>query len=281
MTIKSILIHLDDSPDCATRLETAVWLSHAFDAKVSGLHVYRADQLNLGMPPTYNAQGMTNAADNLILENRHQLQTEKNTIEEQIQHFNARYQQDIHWQSVDGKLSECLAAHSCYHDLTIVSRNCAQEDLLDELFEAAANLAQKSPNAVLMLPEGFRSPVQIQEPLVAWNGSRESARAVHEALPLLRKAKLVDIIDGRDADNRDEQESIAEYLQLHSVSSIRLAPKRLSNDPSKNIIQYLEQGRNDLLVIGAPAHHRIRDIISGSSTRQVLKHSPVPVLLAS
>jgi nucleotide-binding universal stress UspA family protein len=121
--------------------------------------------------------------------------------------------------------------------------------------------------------------------LVAWDGSREAARAVHDALPLLRRAREVSVLVAdpeRLATKIGEKPGadLAAHLARHGLP-VRVEVVKSGGRPLGEILlAQVEEERADLLVMGGYAHARLRELVLGGTTRHVLTHASVPVLLS-
>ena len=129
-------------------------------------------------------------------------------------------------------------------------------------------------------PQGFGRRV-----LVAWDGGREAARAVADALPLLRAAEQVEVVTV-DAAKRfsiveaEPGTAITAHLVRHGVKA---SLARLTRGPLSVADLLLNRAADhgqDLLVMGAYAHSRLRDLVLGGVTRHMLKHMTLPVFTA-
>jgi nucleotide-binding universal stress UspA family protein len=120
--------------------------------------------------------------------------------------------------------------------------------------------------------------------LIAWKGTAEAARAVHDAIPLLRKAtsvRLVTIQHGSHLDRSLDQS--AERLVRHLSSfGVRTRCSALLRDGPDGdaLLEHVKEWSTDLVVMGAFGHSRVRERILGGATQTMLRHSPVPVLFS-
>ena len=130
---------------------------------------------------------------------------------------------------------------------------------------------------IILVPDDWVARPALGHVLVAWNGSAPSARAARAALPLMRMADQVTVLDGTGA--RRAAAPLREWLQRHDVSC-RWVPFAPGDDVAQAI--HAEAGRLgvDLLVQGAWGRGRTRERLLGGVTRHSLHHSRVPVLLA-
>jgi nucleotide-binding universal stress UspA family protein len=151
------------------------------------------------------------------------------------------------------------------------------EDLLESiLFGSGRHL--------FLVPHENSARTAFDRVLVAWNGSREAARAMAEAMPYLQKAKEVAvlIVDdssvavsptrlGRDAVN---------HLKHHGVNASLIQTKPQDGDVGATLIAEAKRLKADLIVMGGYGHSRLREWLLGGATYRLLHEAPVPLLLA-
>jgi len=136
---------------------------------------------------------------------------------------------------------------------------------------------------VLLVPEGKRGKLSLANVVVAWNGSRESARALAEALPYLHRAKTTTLLvvtdEEREGDAVLGTEAI-EHLEHHGIEA-NLAHVPLGNDDiGRRLIAEAQARGANLLVMGGYGHSRFREWMLGGATYRLLHESTVPLLLA-
>jgi len=118
--------------------------------------------------------------------------------------------------------------------------------------------------------------------VVAWNGTAASNRALHGALPLLRAAKAVTLLQPPRGDRRtaDGQVDALPHLRAHGVSVVDVATVDGADEAaSGQLLAHVADQRADLLVMGASGRHRLGERWLGPTTRGVLSQSRVPVFL--
>ncbi|MBN8909554.1 MAG: universal stress protein, partial [Rhodospirillales bacterium] len=120
---------------------------------------------------------------------------------------------------------------------------------------------------------------------VAWNASREAARAVNDALPLLEGAKLVTVVainprQGIGGHGDVPAADIVLHLARHGVKAE--AAHTVANDISDGeaLLSYAADLGVDLIVAGAYGHSRAREMVFGGVTRTLLSEMTVPVFLS-
>lgn len=137
---------------------------------------------------------------------------------------------------------------------------------------------------VVVVPEAARPNCAGERVLVAWNHSREAARAIHGALPLLRQAKEILVLDGvAQADPVGARHlpalDLAAYFARHGVAAEFRAFGTAGNYGA-GILDAAHAARSDLIVMGAWGHSRIAELVLGGATRHLFQHSDVPLFVA-
>jgi nucleotide-binding universal stress UspA family protein len=118
--------------------------------------------------------------------------------------------------------------------------------------------------------------------LVAWDGSRESTRAMHDALPLLAGAETVMVltVDAERNLKGSGAEAAAAHLRRHGVKAIAKETSSAELELGLAILSYAESQRADLVVAGAYGHSRLSESILGGVSRTLLHQMMVPVLMS-
>jgi len=119
--------------------------------------------------------------------------------------------------------------------------------------------------------------------LVAWNGSREATRAVHDALPLLRRAEKVTVLSidpDEDAEPRLPGADVSLHLARHGVTAQAATIAGTDVAVGDLLLSYAADHDIDLIVMGAYGHTRLREVVLGGATRTLLRHMTVPVLMS-
>ncbi|MGH1360409.1 MAG: universal stress protein [Burkholderiaceae bacterium] len=146
------------------------------------------------------------------------------------------------------------------------------------------DLLMDSRRPVLVLPNnGALKPVA-GKAVVAWNGSREAARAVTDAMPLLARAAEVEVIvvNSREQGAGDNELPGAElglFLARHGIKVV-VRDVVANTSVSDAILNEVEAANADLLVMGGYGHSRIREWVLGGTTREILAATGVPVLMS-
>ena len=136
-----------------------------------------------------------------------------------------------------------------------------------------------------MIPYIGPAPTLGQRVTVAWDASREAARAVNDALPLLVRAQAVDVVTVNPSDSpfghgEDPGADIALHLARHDIQvEVRRIETR-DLDVANTVLSHIADRGSDLVVMGAYGHSRLRELVLGGVTRTILRDMTVPVLMA-
>jgi nucleotide-binding universal stress UspA family protein len=140
----------------------------------------------------------------------------------------------------------------------------------------------ESGRPVLIVPYIQKEGVRLDRIMVAWDGSRCAARAVHDAMPLLERAKAVEVVAVAERGKEDELPAadIGQHLARHGVQvEVKpiVAPEAKVDDV---LLSHAADSGADLLVMGGFGHSRLREFVLGGVTRGVLESMTIPTLMA-
>lgn len=119
---------------------------------------------------------------------------------------------------------------------------------------------------------------------VAWDGSREALAAVRSALPLLRRAQLIDVIvvdpDIRHGDRSDPGGDLALFLARNGTQVEINVLSRSRPRISDVLFRHCFETGAEAMVMGAYGHSQLSEALLGSTTRDMLHTSKIPLILA-
>jgi len=275
MDYKTILVHIDATPGAQARAAFAARLALAHGAHVTGL-------AQTGISRFLYESTAPGADFGALAPLFEQLRADAETRTRQ---FDAAMRQagvaSFEHRIDDEEPAAALAFHALYADLAIVGGD--PDDM-----RLPGYVALNAPCPLLMLPQAAASLPASADPafgrvLVAWNASPQAARAVRFALPLLARARDVEVaIFTHDEDAGSdalEGVDIGAYLARHGVAA-DIRRQRAPADAGTALLALAGERQCDLLVMGCYGHSRFREILLGGASRTVLGHANLPVLLA-
>ena len=279
MTYRSILVHLDESPRCAVRVDIAARLAREHGAHLLG--VAPAGLVNLPARVTPSLTGVPNY-----------LQLAQASLNERagalVTEFKRRVE-GLGVASFEGRVAEndsvpALLEHARSHDLVVLgqtdrgsSGSAIEIDIPEQVFMQAGTPALVVPCAGELDAVGTCA-------VIAWNASRESTRAVHDALPLLRKARSVHLMCfERPSDlvhvSRLQLNDARHWLSRHGVEA-QLHQEPVRSDVGEALLSRACNLGADLVVMGGYGHSRMAEFLLGGVTRRLLAQMTVPVLIS-
>jgi len=182
------------------------------------------------------------------------------------------------WHERVGPTADAIANQGRLSDVVVVShpvrRGSDDADIAVEtvLFETSRPLLLTGPEP--MVPENLRA-------LVAWNGGRESALAVHAALPLLQRAEHVSVVEVNGEGIRGPTgKELCGYLSRHGIQATSDLLTGNEKPVPDMVLDHAKQTGAGLLVMGAYGHSRLRELVLGGVTRRMLIDAELPILMA-
>jgi len=266
MNAKDLLVHIDLRPTCPARLTTAIKLAQQQQAKLTGLYTippHRASDYEqpykLAEQAKLNFQEIVSDAG---------LESEWVCV-------------DISQNELDLTQSVNLYAH--YHDMLIVSQSDPDvKSPIPQSLPEKAVLGAGRP--VLIVP--YTSDIKNigKRVMLVWRGGPESARALHDSMPLLRSAKEVHVMSiqgyGGDEAYRSHNADICNLLKHYNVNAIGENHVSAGLSVGDMLLNRCADEGIDLLVMGAFSQSRRGSQVLGEVGRYLLDSMTVPVLMS-
>jgi nucleotide-binding universal stress UspA family protein len=278
MTIKDILVHVDDGAPARARLDLALKLAQPFGARVTALYLL-AEPFMSGASRHAPADvihehlALANAAADKVLA----------VMAADAERSGAGFRILKESGSLD-RLPGLLARDARNSDLVIVGQPDPKTGSSDDalLVEAAF---METGRPALVIPYGGAPQTPFDRVMVAWNASREASRAVHDALPLLVAAKevVILVIDPDDiaaALGRQPGSGVARHLEHHGASVRVKTVESGRRRAGEVILSEATAETADLLVMGGYGHSKLREALLGGATRTLLADATLPILLS-
>lgn len=283
MTYKSLLAWVDNSPRSEATLDVAVRLASAFGAHLRVVHLRDSVPAQV-LATDPRAEIYTGALFNDVAERNDKRAAE---LEAALRdRATAVGLAGADWLTTGNTVLDHLVTAARYADLCVMGQS--GDEQYDAVFAYPSNfpasLALSSGRPLLILPRTGRFEAIGRHVVVAWNGSREAARAVSDALPFLEKARQVTVLIGGSAPSREVDGSASADIEAYfSYRGIRATvEQRPLADVSATdlLLSRAAELDADLLVMGAYGHSRVRELVLGGVSRDILQRMTLPVLMS-
>jgi nucleotide-binding universal stress UspA family protein len=266
--LKNLMVHLDGSPRTEARLQIAVELAKANNARVVGVFAQRAAAKRVGPNSDWPPESYELAA-----------KASKSAFDQATVGLTAQWV-DIN-RGGDSAILSLVTEKARYFDLVIMGQHNSEEeefsvpDLVEEVLS-------NSGRPVLIIPYVGNFRAKFKRPLLAWNASRESAHALNDAIPLIKGCDEAIILSFDSSVVRAEEscQQVQAHLSCHSIFSrsevmviedVGIMDMLLNNA--------CDQG-SDLLVMGSHSQLGFPFLSRGAGTRHILRTMVLPVLMS-
>ena len=263
MGYKSLLVHLDLGRSNENLLQFAGELAQRFDARVIGITACA--------PPimAYADVGVDGEAFEL----------ERKQIEDQIGSAEAEFRAafgdrkaDVEWRSAedDADLVRYVSRQARNADLLVTA--VAQGDMFDNTRAMHTGaLVMQVGRPVLLVPLDAKT-AKLDRILVGWKDTRETRRAIADALPLMRRAEVtvVEVAAHGDMEAaRRHLDDVVAWLMQHGVAAKSYAVASTGSDAT-DLQAAADRERCEVIVAGAYGHSRVREWMLGGVTKDLL-----------
>jgi nucleotide-binding universal stress UspA family protein len=292
--LRDIIVVLDDSAASEIRLDIAVALAQQHGAHLTGLSAL--DLLRPTrpiVPPRSNLEEDTPPASPLLnwgvgtsadypeadtqaAERADQLET---AFRERLRF--SHLQGD--WRVASGHVSETVVRQARQADLVILGQVNPDHPPPPAGRHLAEDVLMTSGRPILVIPYIRRFATVGSRILVGWNNSREATRAVHDAMPLLAKAMSVTVLEvsaRNPAADAATGADITRHLTRHGITAETTRTVANSISTPDLLLNHAADMSADLLVVGGYGHSRLRELVLGGVTRELLRHMTLPVLMS-
>jgi nucleotide-binding universal stress UspA family protein len=166
-------------------------------------------------------------------------------------------------------------------DLSIVGQAEPETSEVEEIVAESALFESGRP--LIMVPYIQKAPLKLDRVMVCWDGGRAAARAIADAMPLLRRAGHVDVVivtDERGKRDQIEGADMGAHLARHGLN-VEVTRTALGDiDVADVILSRAADMSTDFIVMGGYGHSRLREFVLGGVTRSILRSMTVPVLMS-
>ncbi len=270
--MKSLLLHVAGDEGLMARLNAAIALAQTFGAHLRCVQATPITAFAMSTDP-FNASLDLSTIYAAVREAE---EAERLRVEDRLKNEALSWE----WLQIDEAPGPAIINEAKLADLVVLSRPDDAATDGSPPAAIAADVAIHSRGPVLAVPVVDERFSCTGPALIAWNGSFEAAHALRMALPLLHRASVVHVVSIAEAPVDPSTEEACRYLARHGIT----AERHERAAPDGTVAQALSETVLELgagyMVIGAYGHSRIREIVLGGVTRELLQASPVALLMA-
>lgn len=273
--IKDILVNLSTQTDRDAACDYAISVAREFEAHLTGV----AFDYVAGFPGTIFDGGVASVIAAYRAENRRVAQLAKEKFENVAEEAGVLADAHILTAGVAGA-GVTFGNTARNHDLSIVGQARPDSEAMEELIVESALFGSGRP--VLVVPYIQRTGLKLDRVMVCWDGSRNVARAIADAMPILKRAGAIDVVTIQPQERRSEfpGASIARHLARHALKVELKQMVGTDIDVPNMILSYACDSSTDLIVMGGYGHSRLREFVLGGVTRGMLENMTVPAFMA-
>jgi nucleotide-binding universal stress UspA family protein len=278
MDYRSLLVHIDDSDQSDQRLAVAARLARKFDAELAGAYLV----------PTRELTPFTSAMlpDALV---QHRLHESGDAQARAELRFRAAAELEglvaVDWSAPAGPPIDAAISHARYSDIAVLGQPQPSDAHAAFASDLVRSVLMASGRPVLIVPH-FGEFASIGDTVViAWKEARESARAVADALPFLKRARKVVVVSISTPHEQGVRETlsdagIAAFLARHGIAADVRHEVAEDIDAGNLLLSRTADLEADLIVMGAYSRLRLSEFVLGGVTRVMLQAMTVPVLMS-
>ncbi len=278
MTFANFMVHVDAGPGAAARVDLAVDLVDRFDGTLIGVAAIAPP------PPVVESGDMVGGSmveSDLVKVELQEVSGRLAECERVFRSSAGSRNRPVEWRASLEAPTDFVARQARIADLLVIGRDRTSDDIYESL--DPGRLLLKAGRPVLTVPPDIGT-LRAERVVVAWKDTRESRRAVRDALPLLQRAKEILVVEacgrGDELEARKHVEDVAAYLlRHHVVVGARIFVHPRTSVAGELIRLAIDEGA-DLVVAGAYGHSRLGEWMFGGVTRSLLASAPMCCLFA-
>lgn len=272
--LRDLLVHVDGTDSGRRRVRFAADLAGSTGARLGGIHVTPPPEV----PPLYKPTRVEEVAAHLSARLALDAEAAAAVFRAEV----SGRLVDTCWFETTGDVVQGICDRARYADLVILGQYEWQGSPEIHPLPIAHSVVVRCGRPVLVVPAAVQHG-SLANVAVAWDGSREAVRAVHDALPLLRLSRSVQIVTigpRSPKSGEDDVESLLVHLSRHGVS-VEADVLRIGSTQAHHALRkQIEQGPYDLLVMGGYSHPMWMEFIFGGVTEAILLSLTIPVLVS-
>ncbi len=267
--MKTILLHVYEDHAMEARLQVALDLARAHDAHVEAVQTHGfAVSADMGMTGAFDAAVIT-------MEMREQEDVYRKHLESRLGGEDVRW----NWHDINGEPTQILADNSNFADIILVGQPGRAKDGVAAL-SIAGDLLFSTQTPLMLVPAESKAFDSTAPVIAAWDGSSAAAHAIRAALPFFRTASSVHLVTVGDRDQIFSCVDAASWLSRHGIHAESHVLRWDDYSIAEHLGHFAARMNASAIVMGAYGHSRLRETLFGGVTRELMKSSRLPLIMA-
>ncbi len=274
MAIKDLAVAYNGGGNADAAVDLGLQMCRKYQASLTGIYA--------ATPIRFEGQVSRWVSDDVI----ETLRNAESAVARQIEEaFRRRVQSDpppggTDFIAEEGQANAVLARQARFHDLLLVGQFTVSGDAGRPI--RAEDLVLRTGRPLLIVPHSYAVRPFQEYAVVAWDGSRQAARALSDAMQILETKKRLDIVTVRASGSEAPKtpSAIAKHLSRHGIDAREVTLTASREGIGRTILDHCSQNGPDILVVGAYGHTKLREDLFGGVTRQIMENMTVPVLMS-
>jgi len=288
MAFKNVLVQLDNHRNYETRLRIALSLAQQDKGRALGLYCFdmpAMPHISYALAEAYYPAAHDTA--------RETYERQRDGAFDDAAHYQAAFRAAARsaglrarweiWPEKPKDLIGHMTERARYADIAVLGQADPRHPLYDTLVDLPETVMLGSGRPVIIVPYAEQRDSFGKRILIAWNDTREAARAVADSMPLLERADAVTVLTiapERDDRYHEPAQKMVQQLAQHGVHAEASEMAGGDGEAGDLILSRAADLGCDLLVMGGYGHSRTRELFLGGATRHILQTMTLPVLLA-
>jgi nucleotide-binding universal stress UspA family protein len=268
MSLRNILVHVNQSPRSVDRLAFAVELAKKHKARLVGAFGQKASAHHVGMITVWPPEEYVQAAS-----------ASKSVFEDAVKGLDNAEWVDVNRGS-ESEVVNHFTEIARHFDLVVLGQPEEKDSFTPK--DMAEQTILTSGRPVLFLPAYGQFSPNFSKPMISWNDSAAAARALNDALPLLENAKEAIVITITDSHEKVTASTtmLTKHLECHGIAAAPEILVAIDIGTMDMLLNRATDRGGDLMVIGAFGGYARWFGHKGAGTQYLLKHMTLPLLMA-
>ncbi len=274
--IKDIIVNLAVGPARTAATDFAISVAETFQAHLAGFaFVYEPV-----LPGTLFDSVTASIVESQLAESRKQTTAAIANFEEAARRTGISAESHMFQETLVGASQKFGLLGRCF-DLSVVPQ--AEPDRPGPAGLMIETALFESGRPILVVPYIQKAGLCLDRVMVCWDGSRNAARAIADAMPFLKRAKMIEVLIVASEHGKYEHvpgADIAHHLARHNLKVDLKRVLAVDVDVPNTILSQAADSSTDLIVMGGYGHSRLREFILGGATESILATMTVPTLMS-